>query len=67
MPTFFLTDCSPVWRVIAEGKMDLIRFRLTIKNSNFLFVFGPKKKKEERNAGLQNRYDRSSFMLPVVQ
>lgn len=44
----FLTDFSPVWRVISEGKMDLIRFRLTIKNSNFLFKFGPKKKKRER-------------------
>lgn len=48
--------------------MDLIRFRLAIKNANFLFMFGGEKKKEQRrNAGLQNRYDNFVFMLSFVQ
>lgn len=64
--SLFLTDILSVWRVISEGKMGLIRFRLTIKDSNFLFMFRPNRK---TSSGLQNRYDRFGFMFfcPVVE
>lgn len=37
--------------------MDLIRFRLAIKNANFLFMFGEKKKKKNRGEMLVYRTD----------
>lgn len=45
--------------------MDLIRFRLTIKNCNFLAMFGPKK----RETVVHKTYEDLAFVViyPVVE